>query len=55
VRSLGCAAIEPAPRRDPPWANADHLQWWLARAFRVGAVVGALALGIKLAFAWAAG
>ena len=54
-QELTCAALARAPAREPPWASAGEVQWWLARAFRAGAVIGAIGLGIKLLFGWPPG
>jgi hypothetical protein len=53
-RVLACAALDPAPPATPPWLSADDVQWWLARAWRAGAVV-AVALAAALAAGRAAG
>ena len=41
-RVLVCAGVEAAPEPVVPWADGGELQWWLAWAWRVGAVVGFL-------------
>lgn len=52
---LTCAALAPAPPRRWPWATPGEVQWWLARAFRVGAALGVVGLLIKLFRALAGG
>lgn len=48
-RVLVCAGVEAAPEPVVPWADGGELQWWLAWAWRVGAVVGFLGLMAKVA------
>ncbi|MCC6552108.1 MAG: hypothetical protein IT372_03675 [Polyangiaceae bacterium] len=47
-RVLVCASILPAPPPVLPWSTHSEVQWWLARAWRAGALVGAVLLAVKL-------
>lgn len=48
-RVLVCAGVEAAPEPVVPWTDSGELQWWLARAWRVGALVGFVGLMAKVA------
>lgn len=48
-RVLTCQEIHPIPR-GAPFADEAHLQWWLARAWRVGALAGLLSFISRMFF-----
>ncbi|WP_437679243.1 hypothetical protein [Sorangium sp. So ce131] len=45
---LTCADLAQPPAWVPPWSSGGEMQWWLARAWDVGAVVAIVARGAQL-------